>query len=136
MQDYFQGDGIGGNSGDGDSSGGGGGTLLRGGGMTKTNTTTNENDNDKHDGLVDTIGKEKDAAWRRNLIPESCVDKQCELVQKYTEGSSWKAFEVKDKVWLGLDGEEDSLVEHVKHATPFVFGCQVSEMGLFRTQVC
>jgi len=71
---------------------------------------------------------------QRNLLPNSCVNGQCTIDQRYTEGSSWKAFEVKDKVWLGSDDETLSLEQHEKFSTPFVFGCQVSENGLFRSQ--
>ncbi|KAL7532073.1 hypothetical protein ACHAXR_004412, partial [Thalassiosira sp. AJA248-18] len=104
LEDYFEGDGIGGNSGDGPS--------LRG---TKNELKTNQQ-------------------RRRNLFPNSCVNNQCELDQRYTEGSSWKAFEVRDKVWLGLDEKKLAVEEHDKYSVPFVFGCQVSEHGLFKTQ--
>lgn len=80
-------------------------------------------------------GNEADIQLHRKLLPQSCnSNNQCEVNQKYTEGSSWTAFEVKDKVWLGLDGESASVEQHDKHSTLFVFGCQVSEEGLFRTQ--
>ena len=72
---------------------------------------------------------------QRNLFPSSCTNNnKCGIDQRYTEGSSWKAFEVQDKIWLGLDDETQSIEAHTKLATPFVFGCQVSEHGLFKTQ--
>ena len=88
------------------------------------------------DGIVGNIGLgrnslrggkkklEERSLRRRASFPKSC---QCDIDQKYTEGSSWKAFEVKDRVWLGLD-------KVVSSAEEFVFGCQVSEKGLFKSQ--
>jgi hypothetical protein len=105
LEDHFSGDGIGGKSGNGRNS-------LRG---------TNSQVADKRQ-------------RRRALIPNSCINNQCGIDQKYTEGSSWRAFEVKDMVWLGLDETVPSLKEHDEFAAPFVFGCQVSEKGLFKTQ--
>ena len=64
----------------------------------------------------------------------SCYNDRCEIEQAYTEGSSWRAFEVKDKVWLGSNDEKTSVQEHESHAAPFVFGCQVTEEGLFKKQ--
>ncbi|KAL7548930.1 hypothetical protein ACHAWF_012187 [Thalassiosira exigua] len=114
LEDYYAGDGIGGNSGDGPS--------LRG--------------YDTSDGWSNVKGY--DANGRgfsiRRSVPKSCVNGQCGLDQKYTEGSSWKAFEVQDRIWLGLDDREASEADHKKHSTQFVFGCQVSEHGLFKTQ--
>ncbi|KAL9182716.1 hypothetical protein ACHAXT_003995 [Thalassiosira profunda] len=100
VEDYFLGDRIGGNSGDGPS--------LRGAASVTQR--------------------------KRSLYSGSCVNNRCDLDQKYTEGSSWKAFEVKDNVWLGLDALEASARDYEAHSTPFVFGCQVSESGLFKTQ--
>lgn len=104
LEDYFAGDGVGGNSGDGSS--------LRG-------SHNNNNNKQMHE---------------RNLFPNSCANNRCVIDQRYTEGSSWTAFEVQDKVWLGLDDRTQSVEEHDKYSTPFTFGCQVSEQGLFRTQ--
>ena len=67
-------------------------------------------------------------------IPTSCYNDRCEIEQFYTEGSSWRAFEVKDKVWLGTNDEKSSVEEHESLGAPFVFGCQVSEKGLFKKQ--
>ncbi|KAK7242267.1 aspartic-type endopeptidase [Aureococcus anophagefferens] len=65
-----------------------------------------------------------------------CVTKTCQVSQSYTEGSSWKAVQMKDAYYVG----GTSLTEKASRdgsawiATPFVFGCQTYETGLFRTQ--
>ena len=104
IEEYLAGDRVGGNSGDGPS--------LRGAAYNQHITKRNQ----------------------RNLLPNSCENNQCMINQRYTEGSSWIAFEVLDAVWLGLDDIQQSVDTHAKYATPFVFGCQTSEQGLFRTQ--
>jgi hypothetical protein len=107
FEDYFAGDDIGGNSGD-----GGPPPRLR---SNKQNPT-------------------KMQQQRRYLFPNSCVNDRCEVDQRYTEGSSWRAFEVEDKVWLGLNDTAQSTEVHDKFSAPFVFGCQISEQGLFKSQ--
>lgn len=67
-------------------------------------------------------------------FPNSCYNNRCEIESSYTEGSSWRAFEVKDKVWPGIKDQNPSAQEHESHAVPFAFGCQVSEEGLFKEQ--
>ncbi|KAL7463979.1 hypothetical protein ACHAXS_004329 [Conticribra weissflogii] len=157
LERYFEGDGIGGTSGDGPG-GGPISVLLRGSaGLGSTNENrlaeadngVSENNrkerwddgsyegffaqqSNDHDGTDSMISSSK--SIKERIIPETCVNNQCEISQRYTEGSSWKAFEVRDKVWLGSNSLEDSLLEHEAQATPFVFGCQVSEEGLFRDQ--
>jgi transcription elongation factor Elf1 len=64
----------------------------------------------------------------------TCYNDRCEIEQSYTEGSSWRAFEVVDKVWLGTEDENASVEEHKSYAVPFTFGCQVAEEGLFKQQ--
>eukprot|EP01032_Pedospumella_encystans_P029261 gene29261-33048_t len=59
--------------------------------------------------------------------------KKCIFKQSYTEGSSWSAFKVRDKVWVGGPGKEDIKQAHMR-SIDFDFGCQESETGLFRTQ--
>jgi hypothetical protein len=62
-----------------------------------------------------------------------CKRGVCEIVQKYTEGSSWTATEVNDFVFLG-DSTSDTLEDYMPHSIPFTFGCQNSVKGLFRKQ--
>lgn len=59
---------------------------------------------------------------------------QCEISQKYTEGSSWTANEVEDIVWLGTGNVVESIEEHMQLAVPYAFGCQTSIKGLFQKQ--
>jgi hypothetical protein len=66
-------------------------------------------------------------------IPK-CGSNKCYFSQSYSEGSSWKAYKVRDKVWVG-----GALAEQVSESdsltVDFVFGCQERETGLFRTQM-
>jgi hypothetical protein len=64
----------------------------------------------------------------------------CNISQSYTEGSSWRAKKTMDKVKVGpkrFNGEPNTVDGH--HFTDFeldfIFGCQTSETGLFRTQL-
>ena len=129
LKKYFKGGGVGGNSGDGDSIG-----------MQTWKQGGHHDESTVGDGAIGNLrgsnAENIENQWRHDLFPYSCNNNRCDVEQKYTEGSSWTAFEVRDKVWLGLNGEIDSVEEHKKFSTPFVFGCQVSEEGLFRTQVC
>lgn len=59
---------------------------------------------------------------------------RCEISQSYAEGSSWKAFKVRDKLWVG--GINPSLVPMANsYSVDFEFGCQTSAAGLFVTQL-
>lgn len=59
----------------------------------------------------------------------------CKFVQMYTEGSQLTAYEVTDLMWLGTDSASESRQSpFMTHAVPFVFGCQTSEKGMFRSQ--
>lgn len=58
-----------------------------------------------------------------------CAGRSCRFSQSYSEGSSWEAFKVRDRVSVG--GERGVLDAYL---VPFDFGCQVRETGLFRTQ--
>ena len=50
-----------------------------------------------------------------------------------SEGSSWHAFKVSDRLWMG--GESTNMIASaVDFSVNFQFGCQDSETGLFRTQ--
>ena len=64
---------------------------------------------------------------------EKCGLSTCSLSQSYSEGSSWTAYRVTDKLWVG-----GLTLRHVKDADKyqidFTFGCQSSVTGLFRTQ--
>jgi len=65
-----------------------------------------------------------------------CVAHKCQVSQSYTEGSSWKAYQMKDSFFVGSEKattKKDS-GQHWLLATDFVFGCQTYETGLFRTQ--
>ena len=68
-----------------------------------------------------------------HYIPK-CNGSPCVFSQSYSEGSSWKAYKVVDKLWVG--GIMPALVPNAtKYTTDFSFGCQTSETGLFRTQL-
>ena len=58
----------------------------------------------------------------------------CTFSQKYTEGSSWKATEVEDIVWLGTSDASTSLQFLPQLGVAYPFGCQTSTKGLFRNQ--
>ena len=60
-------------------------------------------------------------------------NQRCMFKQSYSEGSSWHAFKVSDKVWIG--GENEGMLPAASRLTVnFDFGCQSMETGLFRTQ--
>jgi len=64
-----------------------------------------------------------------------CVAKTCQVSQSYTEGSSWKAVQMRDAYYVGGDDARARPRAGDKWiSTPFVFGCQTYETGLFRTQ--
>lgn len=71
-----------------------------------------------------------------------CVQRRCQVSQSYTEGSSWKAYQIRDVYYVGGENivakPEDSKLRdedsNMWLATLFVFGCQTYETGLFRTQ--
>ncbi len=54
---------------------------------------------------------------------------RCHHTQRYTEGSSWTAYEAQDLVFIGTDNVEESQMLHGQLAVPFVFGCQMEETG-------
>eukprot|EP00521_Asterionellopsis_glacialis_P016551 CAMPEP_0195289986 /NCGR_PEP_ID=MMETSP0707-20130614/6032_1 /TAXON_ID=33640 /ORGANISM="Asterionellopsis glacialis, Strain CCMP134" /LENGTH=527 /DNA_ID=CAMNT_0040350051 /DNA_START=229 /DNA_END=1815 /DNA_ORIENTATION=+ len=61
-------------------------------------------------------------------------DQKCHVTQRYTEGSSWSAYELEDLVWFGNSNLEESIDSFMKLAVPYSFGCQVEETGLFKDQ--
>lgn len=58
---------------------------------------------------------------------------KCFFRQSYSEGSSWHAFKVKDRVYIGGERYSDIPITR-NNSINFEFGCQESETGLFRTQ--
>lgn len=58
-----------------------------------------------------------------------CQGSRCRFSQSYSEGSSWEAFKVTDRITIG--SESGTLGEQW---LDFTFGCQIRETGLFRTQ--
>ena len=67
---------------------------------------------------------------------KDAVDDSCVFDQTYLEGSSWKAKEVEDMIFLATADQEESVEEYMPHlAIPFVFGCQTSVTGYFVHQV-
>ena len=63
-----------------------------------------------------------------------CQSQPCVISQSYSEGSSWRAIKVVDRFWVGgLDSA--TLPDAASYAIDFLFGCQTSETGLFRTQL-
>jgi len=66
---------------------------------------------------------------------KTCGGKQdkCFFRQSYSEGSSWHAFKVVDRVYIGGEHFKDLSIR-ANQSVDFEFGCQDSETGLFRTQ--
>lgn len=62
---------------------------------------------------------------------------RCVFSQGYTEGSSWSAYQVKDRFFVGGNDFETAPRDPIDNsfATEFMFGCQTSETGLFVTQL-
>lgn len=77
-------------------------------------------------------GQHTDGRWNlkessTHYVP-TCNHGPCVLEQSYSEGSSWKAFKVVDKLWVG--GAEYALFQGAEsYAIEFIFGCQMSETG-------
>ena len=64
----------------------------------------------------------------------NCNGGKCTFSQAYAEGSSWHAYKVIDKLWVG--GENPEEVERGDHyVVDYTFGCQTSETGLFKSQL-
>jgi len=70
---------------------------------------------------------------------------RCMFTQSYTEGSSWMAYQAIDEFFAGPailpdqpnypESEKDRYINHHDFSIPFMFGCQISETGLFVTQL-
>ena len=88
-----------------------------------TLSTTHRDNN--HPNCVFAKNKKKDAE-----------DDSCIFDQTYLEGSSWRAKEVEDVIFLATADQEERIEEYMPHlAIPFVFGCQYSVTGYFVSQV-
>ncbi|CBN76990.1 aspartic protease PM5 [Ectocarpus siliculosus] len=65
-------------------------------------------------------------------------DKRCGFSQRYSEGSSWRAYQVEDVLWVGeLTLQQSEKINHDESAysVEFMFGCIESQTGLFKTQL-
>eukprot|EP00903_Cladosiphon_okamuranus_P013533 g12605.t1 len=65
-------------------------------------------------------------------------DKRCGFSQRYSEGSSWSAFQVEDVLWVGeltLDDSRNINHDESAYSVQFMFGCIESQTGLFKTQL-
>lgn len=74
--------------------------------------------------------------WKNSstAVVSDCKGKPCMMSQSYSEGSSWKAFKITDRVYIG--GLTIDMVSSAsKYTVDFSFGCQTYETGLFRTQL-
>lgn len=83
-------------------------------------------------------GKHIDQYWdiknsSTSIVPQ-CRNQACTISQRYSEGSSWKAIKVIDKLWVG-GLNVHSVPGASEYSIDFLFGCQTSETGLFRTQL-
>jgi hypothetical protein len=64
----------------------------------------------------------------------NCAGSPCQLSQSYSEGSSWHAYKVEDKLWVGGLSRSE-IPKGNDYQVDFNFGCQTSETGLFKTQL-
>jgi hypothetical protein len=65
-----------------------------------------------------------------------CESGACNFRQAYTEGSTWDAIQVKDRVYCGGSDVLDAVdPKDEKYSIEFMFGCQTSMTGLFVTQL-
>ena len=70
---------------------------------------------------------------------------RCIFTRSYTEGSSWMAYQAIDEFFAGPailpdqpnypKTDEGRYINHHDFSIPFIFGCQISETGLFVTQL-
>jgi len=83
-------------------------------------------------------GEHTDGYWNMKKSKTASVPKcqnslPCTISQVYQEGSSWEAIKVVDKLWVG-GADVKRFPEASAFAMDFMFGCQTTETGLFRTQ--
>jgi hypothetical protein len=74
--------------------------------------------------------------WKNSssAVVSDCKGKPCVMSQSYSEGSSWRAFKMTDRLYIG--GLTIDMVSSAhKYSVDFSFGCQTFETGLFRTQL-
>ena len=65
-----------------------------------------------------------------------CENGFCKFQQAYTEGSTWEAVQVNDRVYAGGRDVIDAVEpQDERYAINFMFGCQTSMTGLFVTQL-
>ncbi|KAG5192382.1 aspartic peptidase domain-containing protein [Tribonema minus] len=63
------------------------------------------------------------------------ANQRCVFSQSYSEGSSWSAFQVIDKLYTGLTTLQDTPPDDAALSIDFMFGCINSQTGLFNTQL-
>lgn len=57
------------------------------------------------------------------------------MSQSYMEGSSWKAYKVRDRVWIDYHDDNEGTDPLAALSSDYVFGCQTAQTGLFASQV-
>ncbi|CAN0140525.1 unnamed protein product, partial [Hapterophycus canaliculatus] len=65
-------------------------------------------------------------------------NKRCGFSQRYSEGSSWSAYQVEDVLWVGeLTLSDSKKLQHdeAAYSVEFMFGCIENQTGLFKTQL-
>eukprot|EP01041_Mallomonas_annulata_P001064 gene1064-2083_t len=88
----------------------------------------------------DKCGEHTDPYWdidaSSTAIKPKCNDnKECPLSQSYSEGSTWYAYKVHDKLWVGGISLLTVVPDGKQFAVNFTFGCQTSVTGLFKQQL-
>ena len=73
-------------------------------------------------------GQHTDAYWdmknSSTMVIPKCNNQPCVISQSYSEGSSWKAIKVVDKLWVGGLVDTD-VAGAYDYTVDFLFGCQV-----------
>ena len=83
-------------------------------------------------------GSEEEGAIADESSPKESQEQEfgCVFQQAYTEGSSWKAFQVQDTVFVGgkdVFSAADPIAQ--RYSVDFTFGCQTFSSGLFVSQL-